>query len=69
MPIFDRPLSAAFALSILVVPSIYPEAPRLVQAVMGAIALLPTILILRRLLPRNFYPILNALVVMYFVGQ
>jgi hypothetical protein len=69
MPIFDLPLSAAFALSILVVPSIYPEAPRLVQAVMGAIALLPTILILRRLLPRNFYPILNALVVMYFVGQ
>ena len=54
MPIFDLPVSAAFALSILVVPSIYPQAPRLVQAVMGAIALVPTIKILRRLLHSEF---------------
>jgi potassium efflux system protein len=69
MPIFDLPISAAFALSILFVPSIYPQAPRLIQAVMGAVALVPTIKILRKLLHRNFYPILNALIVLYFVGQ
>jgi potassium-dependent mechanosensitive channel len=69
MPIFDLPVSAAFALSILMLPSIYPQAPRLIQAVMGAVALIPTIVILRRLLHRNFYPVLNALVVMYLVGQ
>jgi potassium efflux system protein len=69
MPIFDLPVSAAFALSILFVPSIYPQAPRLIQAVMGAVALIPTIKILRKLLHRNFYPILNALIVLYFVGQ
>ena len=69
MPIFDLPVSAAFALSILFVPSIYPQAPRLIQAVMGAVALIPTIKILRRLLHRDFYPILNALIGLYFVGQ
>ena len=36
---------------------------------MGAVALIPTIKILRRLLHQNFYPILNALIVLYFVGQ
>ena len=69
MSIFELPVSAAFALSILIVPSIYPQAPRLIQAIMGAVALIPTIKILRRLLHRNFYPVLNALVAMFFVGQ
>ena len=69
MPILELPVSAAFALSMLIVPSIYPEAPRLIQGIMGAVALIPTVKILRRLLHRNNYPILDALVVMYFVGQ
>jgi potassium-dependent mechanosensitive channel len=69
MPIFELPVSTAFALSILIVPSIYPQAPRLIQAFMGAVALIPTIKILRRLLRRSLYPVLNALVVMYFAGQ
>ncbi len=69
MPIFDLPVSTAFALSILFLPSIYPQAPRLIQAIMGAVALVPTIVILRRLLHPELYPILNALVVMYIVGQ
>jgi potassium efflux system protein len=69
MPIFNLPVSAAFALSIVIVPSIYPQAPRLIQAIMGAIALVPTMRVLRQLLNRNFYPLLNALVVMYFVGE
>ncbi len=69
MPIFDHPVLAAFALSLLIVPSIYPQAPRLIQAVMGAIALIPTIAILRRLLHQNLYPVLTALAVVYFVGQ
>src|SRR4030081_2468008 len=45
------------------------SAPRFIQAILGTIALIPTTLILRRLLERNSYPILNALVIMYFVGQ
>jgi potassium efflux system protein len=69
VPIFDLPVSTAFALSLLIVPSVYPQAPRFIQAILGAIALVPTVLILRRLLERKLFPILNALVVMYFVSQ
>jgi potassium-dependent mechanosensitive channel len=69
LPILDLPVSTAFALSMLLVPSIYAEAPRLIHAVMGGVTLIPTAMILRRLLTRNSYPILNAIVIMYFVAQ
>ena len=36
---------------------------------MGAVTLIPTAVVLRRLLVRNSYPILNAIVILYFVGQ
>jgi hypothetical protein len=69
LPILDLPVSTAFVLSILISPSIYPQAPRLFQAILEIVALIPTIVILRRLLDRNLAPILNALVIMYFVDQ
>jgi potassium-dependent mechanosensitive channel len=69
LPILDLPVSTAIALSMLLVPSIYAQAPRLVDAIMGAVTLIPTTLILRRLLARNSYPLLNAIVILYFVGQ
>ena len=68
--VFDLPVSAAVALSCLFSRwSLYPEAPRLLLAIIGAAALIPTVLILRRLLERNLFPILNALMIMYFVDQ
>jgi potassium-dependent mechanosensitive channel len=69
LPILDLPVSTAFALSMLVVPAIYAQAPRLIHAIMGAVTLIPAAVILRRLLDRHSYPILNAIVIMYFVGQ
>jgi potassium efflux system protein len=69
VPILDLPVSMAFVLSLLIVVSIYPQAPRFIQAIMGAVALIPTVVILRKLLQPNSYPILSALVIMYFVGQ
>jgi potassium efflux system protein len=69
LPILDLPVSTAFVLSILVSPSIYPQAPRSIQAILETVALIPTVVILRRLLDRNLSPILNALVIMYFVDQ
>jgi len=69
VPIIDLPVSMAFVLSLLIVAPIYPQAPRFIQAIMGTAALIPTVLILRKLLQPNSYPILSALVVMYFVGQ
>ena len=69
LPILDLPVSTAFALSILLVPSIYVQAPRLILATMGAVTLIPAAVILRRLLERHSYPIINAIVIMYFVDQ
>ena len=69
LPILDLPVSTAFALSMLVVPLIYVQAPRLIIAIMGAVTIIPTALVLRRLLDRHSYPILNAIVIMYFAGQ
>jgi potassium efflux system protein len=69
LPILDLPVSTAFVLTILFSPSIYPQAPRLIQAIMAALALIPAVAILRRLLRRDLSPILNALVIMYFVDQ
>jgi len=69
LPILDLPVSTAFALSMLLVPLIYEQAPRLIFAIMGAVTLIPTALVLRRLLERHSYPLLNALVILYFVGQ
>ena len=50
LQILDLPVSTAFALSILIIPSIYAQAPRLIQALMGIVMLIPTVVILRRLL-------------------
>jgi potassium-dependent mechanosensitive channel len=68
LPILDLPVSTAFALAILIMPAVYAEAPRFIQAQMGTVTLIPTVLILRRLLVPASYPILNALVIVFFVG-
>lgn len=65
--VFERPVAAAFVLSILAGGWIYPLAPRLWGAVLGAVALIPTIIILRGLVEPRLYPVLNALVVFNFV--
>jgi len=69
LSILDLPVSTAFALSMLLVPVIYEQAPRLIDAIMGAVTLIPTALVLRRLLARNSYPIINAIVILYFVSE
>ena len=69
LPILDLPVSTAFVLSILISPFIYPQAPRFIQAILETAALIPAVVILRRLLRRSSAPILGALVIMYFVDQ
>ena len=46
---------------------LYPQAPRMLSAILGAAALIPTIIILRQLVERPLFPVLNALVVFYFI--
>jgi potassium efflux system protein len=67
--IFDAPLATAVLLSVLLSRWIYPQAPRLLTVILGAVALIPTILILRRLIERSLYPVLNGLAAFYFMSQ
>ncbi len=69
LPILALPVSTGFALSILIIPTIYAQAPRLIFAIVGAVTLIPAIVILRRLLERNSYPLFDAIVAMYFADQ
>ena len=68
LSVLDLPVSTALALSILIIPLVYAQAPRLILALVATVTLIPTMVILRRLLLRASYPILNALVILYFVG-
>jgi len=69
VPILDLPVSTAFVLSALLVPTLYLQAPRWIQVSLAAVALIPTVLILRRLLHRNLFPILYALIGLFLVGN
>src|SRR5208283_5608427 len=37
--------------------------------IMGTVTLIPIVVILRQLLERNWYPILNTILIMYFLAQ
>jgi small-conductance mechanosensitive channel len=67
--VFEMPIAAALMLSFLCSRWIYPQAPRLLWAVLGALALIPSAIILRRLVGRDLHPTLYALVVFYFIDQ
>ncbi len=67
--VFELPIAAALLLSVFLSSWLYPQAPRLLTALMGAAALAPTIIILRRMITRPLYPVLNALVVFYFADR
>jgi hypothetical protein len=67
--VFDLPVSTAVTLSFLVVGSIYSTAPFLLRAILWGLLLISIVLILRRLIDRALFPILNALIVLYLVDQ
>jgi potassium efflux system protein len=66
---FDSPLLTSIVLSFMVSNWIYPQTPRLLVAIIGAAALIPTVMILRRLIDQRLFRILNAMVVFYFLDQ
>ncbi len=66
---FTAPIATALVLSFLASVWIYPQAPRLFWAVLGAAALIPTVYLLRRVVERRLFVILDALVVSYAVDQ
>ncbi len=67
--IFDFPIAIAMILSLVASGAIYPDAPMLMWAVIGAAALLPAVYILHRIVDPRIHPVLYALVVFYIVDQ
>lgn len=67
--ILQSPVATAVLLSVMAIRNLDPSAPRLLMAALGAIALIPAIALLRRLVEPYLWPILNALVAFYFVDQ
>lgn len=67
--VFKFPILSALILAVLVNSWFYPQAPRMLLAILGALALIPGIIFLRQILERPFYSILNVLVILYFIDQ
>ncbi|HEY8560447.1 MAG TPA: mechanosensitive ion channel domain-containing protein [Pyrinomonadaceae bacterium] len=67
--IFYLPVPTALVLAIFFSSWIYPQTPQILGALFGAIALVPTVVILRKLIERSLYPLLYALVAFYFIDQ
>jgi small-conductance mechanosensitive channel len=67
--VFDCPAATALVLALLATSWAYPEAPRLFWAISGVAAIIPAALVARKLIDRRFFPVLNALVIFYFVDQ
>ena len=65
----ETPIAAAFLLSMFFSRWIYPQAPRLFWACLGTLALIPTAIILRRLIARDLYPALFGLATFYVIDQ
>jgi potassium efflux system protein len=68
-PVFDLPISTAITLSFLFLGSLYSTAPFLLRALLWGVLLIPITVILRRLIDRTLFPLLDALIIIYFVDQ
>lgn len=67
--VLQLPIPTAAILTLLVGRPLFQDAPRLFWVGLATLALLPIMILLRRLVDRYLYPILNALVVFYIVAQ
>lgn len=67
--VFAWPMATALVLTFIVSRWFYPEGPRLLWALVGGLALIPTVLVLRRLVAPYLVPLLYAVIAFYFVDQ
>ena len=67
--VFAMPLATGLVLSLIAARWIYPQAPRLMWAIIGAFTLVPTVVVLRPIVPRYLLPFLYAIVGFYLVDQ
>jgi potassium efflux system protein len=67
--VFELPLATALVLALFASHWLYPLPPALLLAILGAIAIPPAVVILRRLLEPDLHAVVYALVVAYFVDH
>lgn len=67
--ILQLPVATASVLTFLLCRPLFPEAPRLFWVALATVALVPIVVILRRLIDRHLFPIVNTLVVFYVIAQ
>lgn len=67
--IFALPIATGLILTITLSSWFYPQAPRMLGSLAGAAALVPVVLLLRRMVDRPLFTILNTLVILYFVDR
>ncbi|MDQ6623909.1 MAG: mechanosensitive ion channel, partial [Verrucomicrobiota bacterium] len=67
--VLQLPLVTASVLAFLFCRPLFPDAPRLLWIIFATLALIPIVILLRRLIDRHLFPIVNALVVFYIVAQ
>jgi potassium efflux system protein len=68
-PVFESPIAAALLLSLLASRWIFPQAPRLLWAILGALALIPSLMIVRQIVSSDLYPVLYTLMALFFLDQ
>ncbi|MGH7852924.1 MAG: mechanosensitive ion channel domain-containing protein, partial [Candidatus Binatia bacterium] len=68
-PLFEMPIAAALVLALLASRWIFPQAPRALWAMLGGLALVPSVLMLRRLMRSELRPPLYALIGLFFIDQ
>ena len=67
--VLQLPVSTASLLTIVAARLILYDAPRGVWIILGMLALIPIVVVLRSLIDRHLFPLVNALVVFYLVAQ
>jgi potassium efflux system protein len=67
--VFDVPVATGVLLALLAGLWVYPHAPRLFRAIISAFALVPAVIIIRRLIEPPLFPILYATVIACLVDQ
>ena len=67
--VLHLPIATAAVLTLLFYRALFDQPPRLFLALLGTIALAPIVIILRQLIDRHLFPIVNALVVFFLIAQ
>jgi small-conductance mechanosensitive channel len=67
--VLQLPFSTASLLAIVAARLILYDAPRGVWVILSLIALIPIVVVLRNLIDRHLFPVVNALVVFYLAAQ